>query len=201
MTTDVRSPGGWLTLLNTRISRALVVGALAVTGGGGVATVYGLFQGAQAEQYCEFSVPTATTDSVAVYCLNPLPNGMTGAILPDAQSIVYVNEVPSPVTRLNIGTATGASVAIKGTATLANVASGIVLSTAKELFTLANTGALTAHNAAGITPVLLAPRDSTGRRYLNFTWTRGGTGLTSSGEAPVLVRIKIVPCNLEGVGC
>jgi hypothetical protein len=202
MVTDVRSPGGWLTLLNSRIARWLVVGALATTGGGGAVAVYGTLQGAQAEHYCEFSIPSATTDTVAASCLNPLPNGITGAILPIPENIIYVNEVPAPVTRLNIGTAASASTAIKGTSTLSNVASGVVLSAAKELFTLANTGALTANGASGITPILLAPRDDTnGKRYLNFTWTRAGSGQTVSGEDPVLVRIKIVPCTLDGVGC
>ncbi len=199
---DVPSKGGWLNLFNTRISKALVIGALAVTGGGGVAAVYGTFQGAQAEWYCEFNVPSATTDTVALSCLNPLPNGETGAVVPSPESTIFVNEVPSPAARLNIGTAAAATTAIKGTATLANVASGITLLAAKKMYTLANTGALTAHGANGITPILLAPRDDThGKRYLNFTYTRGGSGQTVSGEAPVTVRIKIVPCNLNGVGC
>ena len=199
---DAPSPGGWLTLLNSRVTRWLVIGAIAVTGGGGAVAIYGEFQGAQAEHYCEFAVPSATTNTVAASCLNPLPNGITGAILPTADNIIYVNEVPAPVTRLNIGTAASATTAIKGTAALANVASGFVISTAKEIHTLANTGALTAHSANGITPILLAPRDdANGKRYLNFTWTRGGTGATVSGEAPLIVRIKIVPCNLDGVGC
>lgn len=200
--TDVPSPGGWLTLLNSRITRWLVIGAIATTGGGGAVAIYGDFQGAQAEHSCEFTVPSGTTNTVVASCLNPLPNGITGAILPLAENFIYVNEVPAPVTRLNIGTATGPLVAIKGTSALANVASGVVLSAAKELHTLANTGALTANNANGITPILLAPRDDThGKRYLNLTWTRGGTGATVSGEDPVVVRIKIVPCNLDGVGC
>lgn len=202
MVNDVRSPGGWLNLLNSRITRWLVVGALATTGGGGAVAIYGQLQGAQAEHYCEFTVPSAATDTVAASCLNPLPAGMTGVILPIPENIVYVNEVPSPVTRLNIGTAASASTAIKGTSALANVASGVTLNVAKELYTLANTGALAPNAAAGITPILLAPRDDTfGKRFLNVTWTRGGSGQTVSGEDPVLVRIKIVPCNREGVGC
>ncbi len=189
-------------MLHAKVAGWLLVGLLTVTGGGGVAYIYGTFQGAQASQYCEFTIPSAATDTVAASCLNPLPNGMTGAILPDKDNIIYVSEVPSPVTRLNIGTAAAATTAIKGTATLANVASGVVLSTAKELFTLADTGALTAYSPNGITPILLAPRnDVNGKRYLNFTWTRAGSGQTVSGKAPVLVRIRVVPCNLSGVGC
>lgn len=198
---DAPAPGGWQKLLNSRITRWLVVGALVTTGGGGAVAFYGQFQGAQAEHFCEFTIPSATTDTVAASCLNPLPNGMTGAIMADSENMIYINEAPAPVTRLNIGTAASPTTAIKGTAALANVASGVVLS-AKEMVTLAQTGALTAPSAAGITPILLAPRDDThGKRYLNFTWTRGGSGQTVSGEAPVVVRIKVIPCNLNGVGC
>lgn len=202
--TDSKTSGGWFTVLKGRFTSALVVGSLVLGGAGAGAGsyIYTNFQGAQSEQYCEFTIPSATTNTVAASCLNPLPNGITGAILPIPENIIYVNEVPAPVTRLNIGTAAAASTAIKGTSTLANVASGVVLSTAKEIHTLANTGALTANNANGITPILLAPRnDTNGKRYLNFTWTRAGSGATASGEAAVFVRIKVTPCTISGVGC
>jgi hypothetical protein len=201
MTTNVPSPGGWLTLMNSRISRWLVVGALAVTGGGGALAVYGQFQGAQAAWYCEGALTTATKNTVAYSCLNPLPNDMTGAILPDAENIIIVNENTAPATRLNIGTATTATSAGVGTAAAANVASGVLLEGAKRILTLSQTGALTAQGIHGVTPITLAPRNDThGKRYLNFTFQRR-SGATVSGEAPAYIRIKVVPCTLSGVGC
>ncbi|MDB5344254.1 MAG: hypothetical protein JWP89_2631 [Schlesneria sp.] len=201
MTTDVRSPGGWLTLLNSRVSRWLVVGAVAVGGGGGAVAIYGNFQGAQAAFYCEGLIPSTTKNTVAVSCLNPLPNDMSGAILPDAENIIVVNSNTAPATRLNIGTAASATAAVVGTSTAANVGSGITLDGAKRILSLSQTGGLTAQSAHGVAPIVLAPRnDTNGKRFLNLTLQRG-SGATVSGEAPAYFRIKIVPCSLANVGC
>lgn len=194
----ILAPGGWSTLLNAKITKAILIGSLLL--GGGVSSIYGTSQGAQASWFCEAALVSATKNTVAYSCLNPLPNGWSGAILPVASNFIMVNEATAPATRLNIGTAAASTTVIKGTAALANVASGVVLG-AKEILTLANTGALTAHSANGLAPIVLAPRnDTNGKRFLNFSFQRG-SGATVSGEAPAYIHIEVVPCNLNGVGC
>jgi len=198
MSTDVRSPGGWLNLLNARIARWLVIGTLAL--GGGAVAIYGDFQGAQASFFCEATLESATANTVTYSCLNPLPEGVSGAILPTDTSGIYVAENTAPATRLNLGTSTGAAQQVVGTSTSANVASGILLSGARRWLPLSKTGAIAEATSHGASPVVLAPRDSNGRKYLNATFKRG-TGATVSGDPPAFIRIEVMPCNLDGVGC
>lgn len=204
MTNDVPSPGGWLRLLNARVAVKVVIGLLAANGavdaGQGVLDVYGRLQGAQASYFIEATLVSATKDTVTYSGLNPLPENVTGALLPSPDNLIFINANTAPATRLNIGTASEADEAITSTAGSANIASGLVLGGAKRVLNLANTGALTAQNSHGITPVVILPRNYTGENRINFTFTRG-SGATANGEAPAFARFEIVPCNLEGVGC
>src|SRR5690606_8824158 len=95
MSTDVRSPGGWLNLLNTRVGRWMVVGSLAL--GGGAGAIYGTFQGQQASHFMEVELEAVeTADSLIAVAINPLQEGMSGAILADLESILCFEETPSP---------------------------------------------------------------------------------------------------------
>jgi hypothetical protein len=202
MTNDVASPGGWLNLLNTRVGRWLVVGALAVSGGGGGAvSIYGYFQGGKAAQVVEARLVSSTKDTVTYSVLNPLPNDESGAIMPTYTNGIWINENTAPATRLNICTAASASTVCASTSTLANVASGVVLGGAKRFIPLSTTGAVAIATSHGVAPIILAPRnDTSGKRYLNFTFTRG-SGATASGGAAAVVHIEITPCNVLGAGC
>lgn len=196
---SVPSPGGWAKMLNAKIASVLVIGTLAA--GGGAQQIYGMFQGAEAAHFCEAALSSATKDTVTYSCLNPLPAGETGAILPLPENGIFIAENTAPATRLLIGTATAAGTAIVGTAGSANVMSGAVLEGAKRFVPLSLTGALAGADAHGKTPILLAPRDDTnGERYLNFTFVRG-SGATVSGKPPAFVHIEITPCNIGTIDC
>lgn len=189
MSSDVRSPGGWLTLMNSRITRWLVVGALA-TGGGAVA-FYGQFQGAQASHFCESRLVSATAKTVTYACLNPLPEGISGAVLASDTNGVYINENALPFTRLDVGTSTGATYSGQ------NIFNSIAVNGAKRWLSTTNTGSVTAQ-----APAIVAPRNygTTARKYITATFS-AGSGQTVSGEAPAFIRLEVVPCNLDGVGC
>ncbi len=194
---DLASPGGWLRLLNTRIGRWLIVGTLSL--GGGAAAFYGQFQGGQASHFIEARLVSAAANTVTYSALNPLQEGMSGAIAFNESSFVFISEAASPVTRVSVCTATGAAQPCKNTAGSSNVMSGVYLSGTNRLVTTSQTGAVL---VAGGTPAILAPRNygNTARKYLNFTFITG-TGQTASGLAPAFARIEVVPCNLDGVGC
>jgi len=195
------APGGWTQASNSRIASWLVVGALASSLGGGYAYFYGHLNGAQATQTIEASVPSGTKNTVTSSFLNPLPNGMTGMILPTNGNYVFAVENTAPKSRLNICTATSSTTICTGVAGVANVGSGIDLSAgAKRLISLSLSGGLTAMSAHGNTVVTLSPRDSNGKKFLNFTWMYG-SGATADGNPAANVHIEIQPCNISGIGC
>ena len=198
MSTDIRSPGGWLNLLNSRIGRMLVVGALLSSGGGGAAWVYGQFQGAQADQYIEVTLPTAAVNTVAASALNPLPVDQSGAIAFDNSSFLYLDQAPVPQTRISVCTSTGAAQPCRKTSGSSNIMSGVYLNGTSRLLSLAGTGAL----SQGGTPAILAPRNygTTARKYLVATFTTG-SGQTTNTVPAAFMRMKVTPCNLNGVGC
>ncbi len=214
---DVKTSGNWLNILNSRIAKMLVIGALAVSGGGGYQYVYGHFQGAKAALYCEGSIVSVTKGTVSYSCLNPLPVDESGAVLGLPDNIIIIAENTAPATRLNICTAVSASTACSGNAAGTNTASGIILGGAKRVLSLSETGGTlvqtltTSGNSTGATVLnsnshgkpyaVLAPRNyTTGKRYLNFTLQRG-SGATVSGNPAATVRIQVVPCSQSGVGC
>lgn len=197
--TSVVSPGGWARMLNAKVASALLVGTLAA--GGGVHQVYGYFQGAKASHICEAALVSTTKDTVAYSCLNPLPDGETGAILPSDTNGIFIAETTAPATRLNVGTATTSTGQIVGTSSAANVMSGVVLEGPKRWLPLSTTGAIAAATSHGATPILLAPRDDEGgRRFLNVTFKRG-SGATASGNPPASIHIEITPCNIGTIDC
>jgi hypothetical protein len=196
---DIATPGGWLNLLNTRIGRAIVVGALAVSGGGGVGLIYGMFQGAQADMFIEAKLPTTSVNTVVVSKINPLANDESGAIGFDNTSFLFLHQAPSPQTRVSVCTATGAAQPCTKTSGSSNVMSGVYLNGTNRMLTVAGTGGVLTQ---GGTPAILAPRNypNNARKYLNVTFTTG-TGQTTTGISPAFARMKITPCNLSGVGC
>ncbi len=199
---DAPSPGGWFRLFNLRVAAKVVIGLLAANGavdaGQGVLDVYGKFQGAQAEYYIEAQLESATVNTVTYSALNPLPEGVSGAILAIDENLVFVGEVPSPATRLSVCTATGAAQPCRKTSGSSDIMSGVVLDTANRALLLSATGSITANGV----PPILAPRNYTtaARKYVNATFTVG-SGQTVSGNAPAFMRLKVVPCNFEGIGC
>jgi len=199
MGTSVKSPGGWVQLQNARMPRKLVVGLLGLASAGGlgygvaqgVLDVYGKFQGAQAAYYCEAQLTSETASTVTYSCLNPLPEGISGAVLKDLLSGVLTSEVPSPTTELDVGTATGSTMSGE------NIFKNLQFSAVGKWHTTYSSGAWTSFSDY----VLVAPRNYTGSyRYVNATFS-GGSGQTVSGNAPAVIRLPIVPCNLDGVGC
>lgn len=168
-----------------------------ITAATGMLIVYGLFNGAQASHFCEAQLVSATQGTVTYSCLNPLPEGQSGAIAYGYNSKIFIDEVASPETKVSVCTATGSSQpCVKNQAATVTVMSGVILNTANSIFTLVSTGSVSATEQ-----IVLAPRDYTGaRRYLNFTFDTG-SGQTASGNAPAFARFEIVPCNLSGVGC
>ena len=227
MVNDVASPGGWLNLLNTRIARRIgiglvaagTIGGVAYNAGQGVSEIYGKSQGAQAAFYCEAQLEATSAKGVTSYsCLNPLPENLSGAVLAMPSNIIMVAATASPQTRLNICTASGATDACSGNTAGTNIASGILLTGAKRILSIANTGTtlvnlLTDSGGALASPVknslangtpyaVLAPRNypSGAKNRLNFTF-QSGSGQITGGDAPASFRIEVVPCNLSGVGC
>jgi len=186
--TDVPSPGGWLQTYGLRVARMLTIGVIAA--GGGVAAVhYGTYNGGEQQHYCESTLTTKTTNKVTYSCLNPLPEGQSGVILKDTNGFVFVSENASPQTKLQAGTATTAT--LSGT----NLFNATILNQARRLLTVTGTGALPAGNH-----IVLAPRDSNGAKYLNFSFS-AGSGQTATGKAPAYVRIPIIPCLAGIPGC
>lgn len=199
-TPTVESPGGWARLLNARVIASIVVGALGLGGGGSLA-VYGYFQGAEAAHVCESELVSATANTVTYSCLNPLPEGESGAILPLDTNGIFIAEATAPATLLNIGTSTTSTGQVLGTAASANVWSGAVLQGAKRWVPLSKSGAIAEATSHGATPIILAPRDAVGqKRFLNFTFKRG-SGATVSGKPAASVKIEIHPCNIGTIDC
>ncbi len=195
------APGGWQTILNARVAKALVIGTLAL--GGGVSNTYGQLQDAHASHYCEAKLTATSAKGVTTYsCLNPLENSASGAVLGNTDNIIVVSATPSPVTRLNICTAATSTTACSGNAAGTNVGSGVVLNGSKRILSLSQTGSLATPTSHGTNFVVLAPRNypSGAKNRLNFTF-QSGSGQTANGLAPAFVRIEILPCNIAGVGC
>jgi len=196
--TSVPSPGGWAQLLNARLTRWLVIGALATTGGAGALVVYGDFQGAQAVQYVETKLTTTTANTVVSSTLNPLPAGESGSIVFDEDTLLFVSESAAPTTRVSICTSTGAAQPCTRVSGGSNIMSGVYLTGTNRTLFIGNTGGIVTVNA----PAIVAPRDygTAARKFINITFTTG-TGQTTSGLASAFARIKVMPCNLDGVGC
>jgi len=186
------------------VAAKVVIGLLAANGavdaGQGVLDVFGKFQGGQAEHYIEATLESAAAKTVASSNLNPLPENVSGAVMPSPENIVFIGEVPSPVTRLTICTATGAEQPCRSVSADAafTVMSGVTLGVANRAISLSTSGSLT----AGGVPAILSPRNypNTARKYLNATFVYG-SGQTVTANASAFFRFKVVPCNLDGVGC
>lgn len=199
MDSSVASPGGFAKMRNFVVARKGYIGGIASTAAVGALAIYGLFQGAQAEHFIEAQLVSATANTVTYSALNPLPEGMSGAIMATPESVLFIDEVPSPQTRVSVCTATGAAQPCRKTTGSSNIMSGVYLNTAGRALNLSMTGG---QLTSGGVPAILAPRDyaNTARKYLNVTFT-AGSGQTVSGRAPAFIRIKVTPCNLNGVGC
>jgi hypothetical protein len=188
MTTDVRSPGGWLGLLNSRIARWLVVGTLAA--GGGAVAIYGDFQGRGAEHYVEIELTAvAAADTMIAAEANPLPESASGIVLPAFDSYVCFEEVPSPASTLDIGVSDA-----DGQGDNDALWDGLV-PVANKCFPLFDSGAV-------INPgrTVVAPRNYSGSAsYITARW-KTGSGQTASGDPAGFVRVKVEPCT-ENVDC
>jgi len=185
--TDVPSPGGWLNLWNARVARKVVIGLLATYAGVSVAQgaldVYGKFQGGQAAHYCEMTLTSQTAKTVTYACLNPLPENQTGGVLMSLDDGVFIREVPSPVTRLDVGTASGATYSGQ------NIFNNVNLDVRNRFYSTRYSGAYLPYD-----PPIVAPRNYTGqaKRYITATFS-AGSGQTVGAHPPAVLRLKVTP--------
>lgn len=196
--TDVASPGGWLQLLNARVARKTVIGLLAaygaVSAGQGVLDVYGKFQGAEADHFCESELTVAEAGTVSASCLNPLPETETGIVLLDGNSFVKTSERPLKVeTTIDVGTATTA------TASGDNIFNNLKINKLRAILLSASGSTTSTLTSSGY--IVVAPRDSSGRRFINVTFGNTSSGVTATGLPMGHIRLKVVPCSVETVDC
>lgn len=182
--TDVPSPGGWLKLWGLAIGSAVLIGGGVYTGG---QLAVGKFQGGVAYHRAEYPVQAeATTRTQFFSYLNPFNE--TAAVILSLQNGVLLDETPSPATRIDVGTATGS------TASGQNIFNDLLLSGANRYLSTYGTGA-SAFRQNGM--VLLAPRNSSGARFLTGTYSKG-SGQTVSGNNAGFVQFDVLPCSAIG---
>jgi len=181
---DIPAPGGWTQGLSMKLLGVLALGSAAVGGGAGVAiNNYGTRNGAQDIQYIEQPLQQVKGKGGAFAVLNPLPADASGVIV---EAKVFVANNPSPVSNLFVGTATGA-LGYSGS----NVFSTLAISNAPRLLDYTLTGASALKN------VVIAPANSTGKKYITGSYGFGSGQVIGQGFAG-FVRIGIINCSLQG---
>lgn len=174
---DASQPGGWFGIKNLLLSRKVIISTAALAAGSFL--LYGSFQGRQAPLYAEV-VLDACSASGCQTAQWPWPLSVTGVILADQSSYVFIDEAPSPASKMNIGVGASGS-------TGSTVASLTVV--ADQIYTLAGSGAAKLPGR-----ILVGPG-----QYVTFGW-HAGSGQTV-GAAAGIARIKVEPCGNDSFTC
>ena len=185
---DVPSPGGWLQTYGVRVARGLAIG---LAGGATAAvTIFGTLNGGQAIQYIESPLLQVKGQGGAFAAINPLTESAAVVSVE-----VFVAKNPAPVTRLSIGTSTGA------TYSGSNLMNRIDISGAPRLLPWTLTGgALSGIFGNGsLAGVVLAPSTAStaNKRYITGSYGFGSGQVV--GNYAGYARIGIMPCSLGGL--